>query len=57
MNKQSAFAKVSVSLPAELWDWVRNQQTTSGISVPASRVIAVAVEYLRKQEAKAKAKK
>jgi Arc/MetJ-type ribon-helix-helix transcriptional regulator len=52
MNKPNTYAKVSVSLPAELWDWVKNQQTASGISVPASRVIAAAVELLRTRDAK-----
>jgi hypothetical protein len=57
MKPNSTFAKVSVSLPAELWEWVKNQQTNNGIPVPASRVIAAAVEYLRKQDAKTRSKK
>jgi hypothetical protein len=57
MQPSSTFVKVSVSLPSDLWQWVKNQKTTTGISVPASRVIAASVERLKSLDAKKTARK
>jgi hypothetical protein len=54
MEQKSNFVKMSVSMPEPLWAWVKRQRTNTGSTVPASRVIATAVEFLRKQEAKIK---
>lgn len=50
MNGKTECVKISVSLPADLWNYARNQKTNSGITVPVSRVIAFALERMMQAE-------
>jgi hypothetical protein len=51
MQQKITYVKKSVSLPNELWDYVTSR-TANGAPVPASRVIALAVEKLKAKDAK-----
>ena len=37
---------VSISLPSEVWDYVKSRAESGGVKVPLSRVVAHAIEQL-----------
>jgi hypothetical protein len=44
---------VSISLPSEVWDYVKSRAESGGVKVPLSRVVAHAIEQLALQENRA----
>ena len=44
---------VSISLPSEVWDYVKNRAESGGVKVPLSRVVAHAIEQLALKENRA----
>jgi hypothetical protein len=44
---------VSISLPSEVWDYVKNRAESDGVKVPLSRVVAHAIKQLALKENRA----
>jgi hypothetical protein len=41
---------VSISLPSEVWNYVKNRAESGGVKVPLSRVVAHAIEQLARKD-------
>jgi hypothetical protein len=48
---------VSISLPSEVWDWVKGRAENGGVKVPLSRVVAHAIEQMAIKENRAAKRK
>jgi hypothetical protein len=44
---------ISISLPSEVWNYVKSRAENGGVKVPLSRVVAHAIEQLAIKENKA----
>ena len=44
---------VSISLPSEVWDYVKSRAENGGVKLPLSRVVAHAIEQLALKESRA----